>query len=167
MAPTTFERTEDAVVFEFDDDTLTRGEYFEAIGYISSVFATLSGAWDGEAPEWFPEPPEWVVLADEALAEVRAKNAEIDLLEEPDAYVWANEFAKRVAEDPSIATDPETLVGWFANAFQRGEWNSPAYKRETAETIKRIDEAIAQEEERERMEHPLYALVILEEVNGD
>lgn len=37
-----------------------------------------------------------------------------------DARVWARAFVERVKEDPSIATDEATMVGWFANALMRG-----------------------------------------------
>jgi hypothetical protein len=33
-----------------------------ALGYVSGVMADNSGAWDGKAPWWFPEPPEWLDL---------------------------------------------------------------------------------------------------------
>jgi hypothetical protein len=45
----------------------------------------------------------------------------------PDAMVWAHEFAKRVRMgcDP---TDTGWLVCWFSNAMACGEWNALATK---------------------------------------
>lgn len=36
-----------------------------AIGYISGELAGRCGAWDGNAPDWFPQPPEWLELWEE------------------------------------------------------------------------------------------------------
>lgn len=38
-----------------------------AIGYLSAELAARADAWNGNAPEWFPEPPEWLELWEEAL----------------------------------------------------------------------------------------------------
>jgi hypothetical protein len=38
-----------------------------AIGYLSAVLAAKADAWNGNAPEWFPAPPEWLLLWKEAL----------------------------------------------------------------------------------------------------
>lgn len=43
-----------------------------AIGWLSAHLANEAGAWDGNAPEWFPQPPEWLELWNRALAETRA-----------------------------------------------------------------------------------------------
>jgi len=37
-----------------------------------------------------------------------------------DARDWAKAFVEYVKANPSIATDEETMVGWFANAIMRG-----------------------------------------------
>lgn len=37
-----------------------------------------------------------------------------------DAQVWAKEWAKHLAENPSIATDEGTMIGWFAHAIMAG-----------------------------------------------
>jgi len=37
-----------------------------------------------------------------------------------DARVWADEWAKTIAEHPGIATDPGAMLGWFANAIMAG-----------------------------------------------
>ena len=50
------------------EDTITYGQAVEAVGYVSSVLATRSGAWEGKAPAWFPQPPEWLDLFDRGLA---------------------------------------------------------------------------------------------------
>jgi len=36
------------------------------------------------------------------------------------ALDWAKAFVKMVKENPSIATDEDTMLGWFANALMRG-----------------------------------------------
>jgi hypothetical protein len=36
-----------------------------ALGYVSAELASRSGAWDGNAPEWFPQPPDWLELWEE------------------------------------------------------------------------------------------------------
>lgn len=33
-----------------------------ALGWLSSELAARAGAWDGNAPDWFPQPPEWLEL---------------------------------------------------------------------------------------------------------
>lgn len=38
-----------------------------ALGWLSAHFAGLADAWNGNAPDWFPEPPEWLDLWDQAL----------------------------------------------------------------------------------------------------
>lgn len=136
--------------------SFSEGQVTAIIGYISGELASRSGAWDGDAPSWFPEPPEWLDILDEAIEATTVDP--INLHEETDPMVWAETFVDLVHSDPSIARDVGTMVGWFANAFQRGEWNSEAYKLAVEETRERI---FADELERERMEHPLYALVIL------
>lgn len=37
-----------------------------------------------------------------------------------DAKVWADEWAKTLAEHPGIATDKAAMIGWFANAIMAG-----------------------------------------------
>jgi hypothetical protein len=37
-----------------------------------------------------------------------------------DAQVWAEEFIKRVQNDPTLALDEGTMIGWFANAIMAG-----------------------------------------------
>jgi hypothetical protein len=34
--------------------------------------------------------------------------------------VWAEEFIKRVQNDPTLALDEGTMIGWFANAIMAG-----------------------------------------------
>ena len=38
-----------------------------ALGWLSAELATRADAWNGNAPEWFPEPPEWIDLWNQAL----------------------------------------------------------------------------------------------------
>lgn len=56
----------------------------------------------------------------EALA-----NGQGDFTESFDARPWAREFVKSVRERPEIATDEDTMIGWFANAIMRGYDESP------------------------------------------
>ena len=37
-----------------------------------------------------------------------------------DAKIWAKEFVKTVKNKPEIATDEDTMIGWFANAIMAG-----------------------------------------------
>jgi hypothetical protein len=37
-----------------------------------------------------------------------------------DARVWARQFVQMGKQNPSIATDEATMIGWFANAIMRG-----------------------------------------------
>lgn len=48
--------------------TITESHATQAIGYLSAELATRADAWDGNAPEWFPDPPEWLDLWAQALA---------------------------------------------------------------------------------------------------
>jgi hypothetical protein len=45
--------------------------YTEAVGHLSAELAARSGAWEGKAPDWFPQPQEWLELSEAALAAVR------------------------------------------------------------------------------------------------
>lgn len=138
MAPTTYTKTpEGDIDIEFDNAYISKAQYLQAIGSISATLASASGAWDGEAPDWFPEPPEWLRLAEQALEDTEPDY--IDLLGSSDAMEWAEAFVDAVHKNPLIAFDPGTVVGWFSNAMWRGE-------------------ADEQERERERREHPLIAL---------
>jgi len=38
-----------------------------AIGRLSAELADRADAWNGNAPSWFPQPPEWLYLWQEAL----------------------------------------------------------------------------------------------------
>lgn len=38
-----------------------------ALGWLSAELAARADAGNGNAPEWFPEPPEWLELWREAL----------------------------------------------------------------------------------------------------
>jgi hypothetical protein len=58
--------------------TITRGEYIEAVGWISAELAHRAGAWEGNAPSWFPEPPEWLALAERAMDDVSPIKARSD-----------------------------------------------------------------------------------------
>jgi hypothetical protein len=39
-----------------------------ALGYLSAELASRADAWSAKDPVWFPEPPEWLDLWEEALA---------------------------------------------------------------------------------------------------
>lgn len=50
-----------------------------------------------------------------------------------DAYVWAKSFVAHTAWNPSIATDEDTMVAWFASAIMAGydyRANHPGLSRE-------------------------------------
>lgn len=49
------------------DETITYGSAVAAIGHVSAELAARADAWNGNAPEWFPEPPEWLALFDAGL----------------------------------------------------------------------------------------------------
>lgn len=49
------------------DEAHVKAHMQRAIGYLSATLASRSGAWDGAAPGWFPPPPEWLALWNEAL----------------------------------------------------------------------------------------------------
>lgn len=38
-----------------------------AVGWLSAELAARADAWNGNAPEWFPEPLEWLELWERAL----------------------------------------------------------------------------------------------------
>jgi hypothetical protein len=42
------------------------------------------------------------------------------LVGETDAQVWVDAWLEIIAENPSIATDPDAMLGWFANAIESG-----------------------------------------------
>lgn len=42
-----------------------------ALGYLSAEFAHRAGAWGGKAPDWFPEPPEWLEIWNAAIDAAR------------------------------------------------------------------------------------------------
>lgn len=43
-----------------------------------------------------------------------------DFTQSFDARDWAAAFVARVKENPGIASDEATMLGWFANALMRG-----------------------------------------------
>jgi hypothetical protein len=51
-------------------DEVKNREVF-AIGWLSAHFAALADAWEGNAPDWFPQPPEWLELWERALDETQ------------------------------------------------------------------------------------------------
>jgi hypothetical protein len=57
--PDIFDKTYDAA------DELPEGEIL-ALGWLSVELASRVDAWDGNAPKWFPEPPEWLELWEKA-----------------------------------------------------------------------------------------------------
>lgn len=44
-----------------------------ALGWLSAELAARADAWNGNAPDWFPEPPEWLDLWKRALAETEER----------------------------------------------------------------------------------------------
>lgn len=45
---------------------------------------------------------------------------EINLTQVTDATVWVEAWERVTKENPSIPNDPETMLGWFANAISAG-----------------------------------------------
>jgi hypothetical protein len=72
------------------DSVLSEAHILEAVGYLSSVLADRAGAWDGEHPAWFPEPPEWIELWEDAVSKT-GPNAKADEAEEPDKEEGEND----------------------------------------------------------------------------
>ncbi len=52
----------------FRRESVTHAHTIEAIGWLSAELAGRADAWNDNAPDWFPEPPEWLELWDRALA---------------------------------------------------------------------------------------------------
>ena len=44
-----------------------------ALGWLSAELAARADAWNGNAPDWFPEPPEWLTLWEQALAATQSE----------------------------------------------------------------------------------------------
>ena len=53
----------------------SRQHVTQAFGWLSAELAARADAWNGNAPDWFPDPPEWLELEEAALAATHA-NAE-------------------------------------------------------------------------------------------
>jgi hypothetical protein len=45
---------------------MDRNHEIQALGWLSAELASRADAWNGNAPEWFPEPPEWIELWEQA-----------------------------------------------------------------------------------------------------
>jgi hypothetical protein len=45
---------------------------------------------------------------------------EVQLYGNFNATVWADEFLKSIKKNPSIPTDRDCMIGWFANAIMTG-----------------------------------------------
>jgi len=56
-----------------------------------------------------------------------------------DAEAWAEAFVQEVKMNPAIATDKETMVGWFANAIMAG------YDRNQKDSLSEIPEQTRQQ----------------------
>lgn len=59
-----------------------------------------------------------------------------------DAMKWAEEFVRIVRENPEIATDEGTMVGWFANAIMTGADRCGTSLREALEAIRLTQEYV-------------------------
>lgn len=57
---------------------VNEGHAIYAVGFISAELAARADAWNGSAPEWFPEPPEWLELWEKGLAAAREHEASRD-----------------------------------------------------------------------------------------
>jgi len=45
---------------------------------------------------------------------------DVNFTQSTDAQIWAKEFISRIKDNPEIATDEGTMIGWFANAIMAG-----------------------------------------------
>jgi hypothetical protein len=54
---------------------LDYGHTIAAIGWLSGHLAGEADAWNGNAPEWFPQPPEWLELWEQALMETNPNDS--------------------------------------------------------------------------------------------
>lgn len=80
-----------------------------ALGHLSAEFAARADAWNGNGPEWFPEPPEWLALWETAMEATRAEDdAARDLL----AFERTFEFEGLGADELRGAVDFARLHGW-------------------------------------------------------
>lgn len=59
-------------------------------------------------------------LVNALLAAADEKPLDTAFTQSFEARDWATAFVKHVERNPSIATDPDTMLGWFANAIMRG-----------------------------------------------
>lgn len=59
-------------------NTITKNHALAALGWLSAEFAIRADAWAGNAPEWFPEPPEWIDLWERALGETEGMEEQVD-----------------------------------------------------------------------------------------
>jgi hypothetical protein len=46
---------------------VSQTQAIEAVGWLSAELAARADAWNGNAPDWFPQPPEWLELWERAL----------------------------------------------------------------------------------------------------
>ena len=76
--------------------------------------AFIFSGWAGELTEG-----ERAVVEDREPAALHAEN-DNDLLSTTDAAVWADRFVKLAYENPSLATDSQALLAWFAGAIETG-----------------------------------------------
>lgn len=72
-----------------------------------------------------------------------------------DARVWAREFARCVALNPTLPFDEGTMLGWFANAIMAG--HDHATRARDAE-IQQLREQLAQAERRSRINAEKYQI---------
>jgi hypothetical protein len=54
-----------------DQKVIFEEHAIEAIGWLSAELAGRADAWNGNAPDWFPEPPEFLDLWRQALASTK------------------------------------------------------------------------------------------------
>jgi hypothetical protein len=81
----------------------------EAIGWLSAELAARAGAWAGNAPDWFPQPPEWLELWDKAIAAVRAGEPLPQPPERPAATFETDEAALRRISGELVEANRERI----------------------------------------------------------
>lgn len=86
-------------------------------------------------------------------------DANLYLVGETDAQVWAKRWLEIIAENPTIPTDEGTMIGWFANAIMAGyeQGRRNEQKRDIVEKLREIVFQAAGAATRPMLEdHPFY-----------
>ena len=69
---------------------------------------------------------------------------DLSFSETTDARKWGRAFLDRLAMNPDLASDEGTMIGWFANAIERGRSAGLSASKDKVEAFNRIAEAYLQ-----------------------